>query len=622
MSTSSAALSGVAIIGMACRFPGASSVGEFWSNLCRGVESVRFFSEVELRASGVDPAFLGRPTYVRAAPVLPEVDRFDAAFFGYSPREAELLDPQQRLFLEVAWEAFDDAGYHAESTPSVVGVFAGGGSVVTSYLLAHTAHPDLPGQTASLPHLGNDKDFLSTRVSYKLNLTGPSLTVQTACSTSLVAVHLACQSLLSGECDMALGGAATVRIPQVAGYVAEKGNVYSLDGHCRPFDAGGQGTIFGSGVAAILLRRLSDAVADGDHVYAVMKGSAINNDGGRKVSYTAPSVTGQARAMVEAITLAAVPPETIGYVECHATGTATGDPLEIEALTRAFQAHAVQENSERTAYCAVGSVKGNIGHPEEAAGLASLIKAALAIYHAQLPPTMNFTRPNPAIGFAGSPFYVNDSLRDWAPGPHPRCAGINSLGIGGTNAFVILEQAPESAPAAEGRPVHLFTLSAKSDAALHAYIQRFHERSHALSEADLADVCYTSNLSRSQLPVRFAGAVATLDELRALLDDAATRGPVARGEPRPLAFVFSGQGSQHAGMGAALHRAHPSFARPSITARRSSTHGSTVRSSRSCSPPPPRIRSSTRRGTRSPRSSLWSTPSPSSGSPAASCRMR
>src|SRR5262249_40589049 len=320
----------------------------------------------ELSAAGVPPRLLADPAYVKAAPVLADADKFDAAFFGFSPREASLLDPQQRLLLEVAWEAFEDAGYHPETCEGVVGVYAGGGGVVTSYLFAHAAHTALDWQTASLAHLGNDKDFLATRVSYKLNLTGPSITVQTACSTSLVAVHLGCQSLLSGECDMALGGAATVRIPQVAGYLAEKGNVYSLDGHCRPFDAAGQGTIFGSGVAAILLKRLPDAIADGDHVYAVIKGSAVNNDGGRKGSYTAPSVTGQARAMVEAITLADVPPETIGYVECHATGTAAGDPLEIEALTRAFES-----GRERTGYCAVGSVKGNIGHPEQAAGLAS-----------------------------------------------------------------------------------------------------------------------------------------------------------------------------------------------------------------------------------------------------------
>ena len=299
----------IALIGIACRFPGADDAAAFWRNLRQGVESITFFTDEELLAAGVEPALLGHLNYVKAAPVLKDVDKFDAAFFGYSPREATVTDPQQRLFLEVAWEAFEEAGYHPESVPGVVGVFAGGGGIVTNYLVAHPHHPAFAGDTAQLPYIGNDKDFLATRVSYKLNLTGPSVTVQTACSTSMVAVHLACQSLLSGESDMVLAGAATVRVPHTRGYLAEPGNVHSLDGHCRAFDADGKGAVFGSGVAAVLLRRLDDALDAGDHIHAVIKGTSITNDGARKLSFTAPSVTGQARAMVEALTLADVAPD-------------------------------------------------------------------------------------------------------------------------------------------------------------------------------------------------------------------------------------------------------------------------------------------------------------------------
>ena len=556
-------MTGIAIIGMACRLPGADTPGAFWQNLCAGVDSVSTLSDEDLRAAGIPQTLLAHPNYVKAAAMVAGADTFDAAFFGFSPREAAVLDPQQRLLLEVAWEAFEDAGYHPESYDGVAGVFAGGGGVVTSYLFAHAGHPALDAATASMPHLGNDKDFLATRVSYKLNLTGPSITVQTACSTSLVAVHLACQSLRAGECDVALVGATTVRVPLVAGYLAEKGNVYSLDGRCRAFDAAGQGTIFGSGVAGVLLKPVETALQDGDQIYAVVRGSAVNNDGGRKVSYPSPSVTGQARAMVEAFTLADCSPDTVRYVECHATGTTVGDPPEMHALTRAFR-----QWSARTGFCAVGSVKTNIGHPEQAAGLAGLIKTALALRHGLIPSTLHLKTPNPKIDFAASPFFVNTELQAWPADLHPRRAAVNSLGIGGTNAFVVMEEAP--VPAAvetagnDREGPWVVTLSAKTETALRAYITRLATFAADPLESLAEDVAYTSNVSRSQLPWRFAVIAGSMDDLRTKLDfHASAASPPAlvnvRGAQPKVALLFSGQAAQYPRMATELYQRHPGF---------------------------------------------------------------
>jgi acyl transferase domain-containing protein/surfactin synthase thioesterase subunit len=546
---------GVAIVGIACRFPGAADHSAFWRNLCEGVESISELSDQDLLSAGVPDDMLRNPSYVKAAALLPDIDKFDAAFFEYSPQEARLMDPQQRLLLEVAWETFEDAGEAVGSSAKPIGVFTGVGGVVSSYLVDRLPFSaDLPGTTGNLTHLGNDKDFPSTRISYKLNLTGPSINVQTACSTSLVAVHLACQAILAGECDMALAGAATVRVPQRVGYTSVKGGILSPDGHCRAFDADAQGTIFGSGVGAVLLKDLAAAVADGNHIYAVISGSAINNDGADKVSYTASSVPGQARAMIEALLIADVSPDDIAYVECHGTGTVIGDPLEIDALTRAFRTR-----TERRGFCAIGSVKTNIGHLEQTAGLAALIKTALALKHGKIPPSLNFQKPNSKIDFAASPFFVNTQCRDWPAGDRPRLGAVNSLGLGGTNAFVVLEEPPAVAERTVETELGLFTLSARTDAALRASIER-HLSLLTRDQTPLPDICFTSTSGRTHFPVRFAAVVGSKEQLRSAL--AAESGNDAKPEragQRRLAFLFSGQASQYARMGAQLYRHQPVF---------------------------------------------------------------
>ncbi len=494
--------------------------------------------------------------------MLRDVEMFDASFFGYSPKDAALMDPQHRLFLEVCWEAFENAGYDPAGYPGKVGVLSTAGGVVTSYLLAKLHHADLPGQTASISHINNDKDFLSTRISYKLNLTGPSFTIQSACSSSLLAVHQACQNLRFNECDMMLVGGSVVRVPQVEGYLAEKRNVHSLDGHCRPFDSVGQGTIFASGVGAVLLKPLKRAVADRDHIFAVIKGTAANNDGSAKSSYTAPSLGQQSQAVADALKLAGISADSVGYIECHATGTIVGDPLEIEALTMAFR-----KQTNRKQYCAVGSVKANIGHPEQAAGIAGLIKAALVLHHKRIPPSINFETPNPAIDFASSPFHVNTKLRDFPAADTPRRAGVNSLGIGGTNAFAVLEEAPPTVAAGNQLADHfpcLVTLSAKSAEALVARVEQLLNWLNDNPDAPIGDVCYTTNVSRSQFTFRFAAPARSVSELkkhlaawlRTVTKDASNLRPTRN---EPIAFMFSGQGSQHAGMAAKLYRTHSVF---------------------------------------------------------------
>ncbi len=422
----------IAVIGLACRFPGADSPAEFWHNLRSGNESISHFSADELEAGGVDPAELRQPGYVGAKGVLEQADGFDAAFFGFSPREAALMDPQQRVFLECAWTALEDAGYDGREYPGAVGVFAG--SILSIYLVQNLwPNRELAAAAGNFQMaVGNDPTFLATGVSYNLDLQGPSVSVGTACSTSLVAVHLACQSLLAYESDMALAGGVSVHLPLISGYRYEDGSILSPDGHCRPFDAAAQGTVSSDGAGVVVLKRLEEAMADGDFVHAVILGSAANNDGRLKVGYTAPSAAGEAQVITEAMAMAGVEPETVSMVEAHGAGTLLGDPIEVAALAEAFGDGGGQKS------CALGSVKSNIGHLDAAAGIAGLIKTVLALSHREIPPTLHFREPNPQIDFAPTPFYVNRELEPMPATTAPLRAGVSSFGIGGTNVHLVL----------------------------------------------------------------------------------------------------------------------------------------------------------------------------------------
>jgi acyl transferase domain-containing protein len=544
----------IAIVGMAARFAGARSVERFWANLRDGVESLTVLDEKQLEAAGVDPRLVRDPDYVRSAFVLEDMEAFDAGFFGFSPKEAAIMDPQHRHFLECSWEAMERAGHVPGRFQGSIGVYGGCG--MNNYMMFNLlTNPDLVRSEGMflLRHTGNDKDFLATRVSYEMNLTGPSVSVQTACSTSLVAIHLAGQSLLNGECDMALAGGVTIKQPHHVGYRYEEGGVVSPDGHCRAFDADAEGTAFGSGVGVLVLRRLADAIADGDTVHAVIKGSAINNDGSAKVGYLAPSVDRQAAAVAEAMAIAGVEPETVSYVEAHGTGTPVGDPIEIMALTQAFRT-----GTDRTGFCGIGSLKTNIGHTDTAAGVASVIKVVEALKHRQLPPSLFFRTPNPAIDFAGSPFHVNAELRAWEPaGGAPLRAGVNSLGVGGTNAHVILEEAPRRGPSGPSRSRQLLLLSAKTRPALERAGDALAEHLRRDPGLSLADAAYTLRVGRHEFAHRQALVAADALEAAAILESQdPKRAPVqAVGDAEPsVAFMFAGGGAQFPGMGEDLYR--------------------------------------------------------------------
>ncbi len=555
----------IAIVGMACRFPGADGPNQFWHNLQEGLCSIRTFSDKELEARGVPPEVYNHPDYVRAGATLDDVDQFDPAFWGISRREAMLMDPQHRLFLECCWHALEHAGYAPMQDGGRTGVFAG--SFLPLYLL-HVLHggglmdPTNPAM-AHLTEIGNDKDYVATRVSHLLNLRGPSVSVQTSCSTGLVAIATACQALLAGQCDTALAGASSITFPQ-AGYLYVDGFINSRDGQCRAFDAEASGTILGDGVGVVTLKRLEDAKAAGDHILGVIKGFAVNNDGNLKADYSAPSVQGQAEVIATAQAMAGVAPETISYIEAHGTGTLVGDPIEVRALTTAFQ-----QSIQETGFCAIGSVKPNIGHSNITAGVAGLIKVILCLQHRQLPPTINFKIPNPAMQLESTPFFVNDQLRDWEPhNGTPRRAGITCLGIGGTNCHMVVEEWPGNAVKdkviePDGDSLHhLLTLSAKTPGALEQNRQRLIETLETHPDINLHDAAYTLHVGRETFSHRLAVAGQDVPSIIAQLNKwRADRDPSAptSGRTRSVVMMFSGQGSQYLGMGAGLYREFPVF---------------------------------------------------------------
>jgi acyl transferase domain-containing protein len=558
-------LESIAVIGMSGRFPGAANVQEFWQNLVQGVNSISRFREDELEYSVAwEPGQDAGQKFVGARGVLANVDQFDATFFDINPHEAELMDPQHRLFLECAWESLESAGYDPGAYPGLIGVFAG--CSLNSYLLfnlcrdrdfaAGFAGNYQVGQYSVL--LGNGNDFLATRVSYKLNLKGPSMAIQTACSTSLVTVAQACTSLLTYQCDMALAGGAAISFPQKRNYLYQEGSLVSGDGLCRSFDAAADGTVFGNGVAVVLLKRLTDAVADGDNILAVIKGTAINNDGMAKVSYAAPSVEAQADVVALAQAAADVDPESITYLEAHGTGTPLGDPIELAALTKAFRTGGATRNG----YCPIGTGKTHVGHLDIAAGATGLIKTILQLQHELIPPLLNFQSPNPKINFAESPFYPVTQATEWKRGDQPRRAGVSAFGVGGTNAHVIVEEAPLPEAGSASRPQQLLILSAKTETALRQMSENLAAHLSANPAQDLSEAAYTLKVGRKSFPHRRVLVAESAVEAAAKLHSGDARsvfsGQAPPNEPS-VVFLFPGQGAQYVNMGRGLYESEPVF---------------------------------------------------------------
>ncbi|ACL76666.1 type I polyketide synthase [Ruminiclostridium cellulolyticum] len=531
----------IAIIGMAGRFPGANNTEEFWENLYNGVESVKFFNHDDLIKMGIDEHLLDNPKYVAADAILDGMDMFDAEFFDYSAREAEITDPQHRLFLESAWEVLESAGYNSDLYDGRIAVYASAN--LSGYMVRNLySNPGLVESLGSFKiMIANGQDFLATKVSYKMNLMGPSVNVNTLCSSSMVAVHYACQSLNSFECDIALAGGVSFQVSRNETFFYQEGGIGSADGHCRAFDSKANGTVSGSGLGILALKRLEDAIADGDCIHAIIKGTGINNDGSSKNSYTAPNVDGQAECIAEAIEMSGVNPETITYIDAHGTGTNLGDPIEIAALTKAFRAY-----TDKKEFCAIGSAKTNIGHLVNAGGLASMIKTVLSMKHRIIPASLNFEEPNPKIDFVNSPFYVNSKLSKWETEGFPIRAAVSSFGIGGTNTHVILEEAPAVVPSENSqRPYQLISLSAKTETALEKMTQNLVEHIKKNPDLNLADIAFTQHVGRRSFNHRRIMICKNLEDLETKISNSTCGNVISyfqKHKDRPVIFMFPGEG--------------------------------------------------------------------------------